>query len=110
MHVLIKTGKKWRQRGCTTCNRIVRICWRGVIGRETKSVVQIPVHGKRLAVIVVCQSKTATHNRLASIAEEGGQQSPGRARAPRQSDARLEVVLVPVIHGLPAICWSRPVN
>src|SRR5690242_15844131 len=110
MHVLIKTGKKRRQRRCATCNRIVRICWRGEIGRETQRVIQIPVHRKRLAVIVVCQGKPAAHNRLASIAEKGVQQSSGRARGPRQSNAWLEVVLVPVVHGLPAINWPRPVN
>src|SRR5579871_5195126 len=34
----------------------------------------------------------------------------GEGRRPCQSDTRLNVVLVPVVHGFAAICWSRLVE
>ena len=67
------------------------------IRREAERVVQVPIHGQCLAIVIVSKSETSTEHGFAV----------GR---PSQSDPGLEVVLIPVVQWLSTIHWSRTIN
>src|SRR5260370_34290952 len=100
MDVLIETSEQRRQ---VSGDRVVRICRRCIIRGEPEGVIQIPVHRQGLAVIVVRYSKTAAQDRLTTIPKEGVEQAAGIIWRPCKRYARLEVVLIPVVHWLPAV-------
>src|ERR1700736_3312058 len=85
---LIKSGEKGSKvtAGCIVCIR--RSC---EIRCEPKSVIQVPVNGQRLAIIVVRYRKATANYGLAIVAEQGMQEPAGVVRRPGHGDARLEV-------------------
>ena len=115
-YVLAKSGEERSQRLAIGKRAIEGVGMVGEIRSETQRVVQVPIHGEGLPVVVVRKRKTATDHGVALIAEQVTKEArPTTVWRPGNGESWLEVVFVPVIHGWTTIGgpgavhanWSR---
>src|SRR5579859_767977 len=83
---------------------VERVCVDVRVGSKANGVVQVEVDGQCLAIIIIGKSKATADDGFSRIAEDGVKETLGIVRGPGKSDARLEIILVPVVHRLAAVC------